>query len=209
VGARTKARKRALDVLYESELRGLDAVAVLGERLAQADPPIPEYAVTLVEGVLANKARIDELLASYAVDWPLARMPAVDRNLLRIGTYELLWCADDVPQAVAISEAVELATSLSTDESPKFVNGVLARVATERAAVGEPSGDVRGEVLAGDGGAGGDEVGGGALEDDPAAVVAGAGAEVEDPVGVRHDGEMVLDHDDRLPTIDEPVEQPE
>jgi N utilization substance protein B len=209
VGARTKARKRALDVLYESELRGLDAVAVLGERLAQADPPIPEYAVTLVEGVLANKARIDELLASYAVDWPLARMPAVDRNLLRIGTYELLWCAGDVPEAVAISEAVELATSLSTDESPKFVNGVLARVATERAPVGEPSGDVRGEVLAGDGGAGGDEVGGRTGEDDPAAVVAGAGAEVEDPVGVRHDGEMVLDYDDRLARVDQPVEQPE
>jgi N utilization substance protein B len=139
VGARTKARKRALDVLYESELRGLDAIAVLGERLAQSDPPVPEYAVTLVEGVLAHRERIDELLASYAVDWPLARMPAVDRNLLRIGTYELLWCGDDVPEAVAISEAVELATSLSTDESPKFVNGVLARVAKERAAGGLPA----------------------------------------------------------------------
>jgi N utilization substance protein B len=138
VGARSKARKRALDVLYESELRGLDAVAVLAERLAQADPPIPEYAVTLVEGVVANRARIDALLASYAVDWPLDRMPAVDRNVLRIGTYELLWCGDDVPEGVAISEAVELATSLSTDESPKFVNGVLARVAKDGAAT-EPT----------------------------------------------------------------------
>jgi len=133
VGARSKARKRALDVLYEAELRGLDTVAVLGERLAQADPPIPEYAVTLVEGVLAHRARIDELLAAYAVDWPLDRMPAVDRNLLRIGAYELLFTTD-VPPAVAISEAVELATSLSTEESPKFVNGVLARVAQDRAA---------------------------------------------------------------------------
>jgi len=129
VGARSKARKRALDVLYESELRGLPSLDVLAERLAQADPPVPEYAVELVEGVVANRERIDALLTSYAVDWPLDRMPAVDRNLLRLGTYELLWT--DVPEGVAISEAVELATSLSTDESPKFVNGVLARVAAE------------------------------------------------------------------------------
>jgi N utilization substance protein B len=135
LGARSKARKRALDVLYESELRGLAALGVLAERLAQADPPIPEYAVTLVEGVVENAERIDTLLAAYAVDWPLDRMPAVDRNVLRLGTYELLWT--DVPEGVAISEAVELVTSLSTDESPKFVNGVLARVAQDRAA-GEP-----------------------------------------------------------------------
>jgi N utilization substance protein B len=134
VGARSKARKRALDVLYESELRGADAIATLAERLAQADPPIPEYAVTLVEGVVENRVRIDELLSAYAVDdWPLERMPAVDRNVLRIGTYELLWCGADVPEGVAISEAVELATALSTEESPKFVNGVLSRVARERA----------------------------------------------------------------------------
>ena len=127
MGARSKARKRALDVLYESELRGLDTITILGERLAQSDPPIPEYAVTLVEGVLEHRARIDELLAAYAVDWPLDRMPAVDRNVLRIGTYELLF-RDDVPAGVVISEAVELATSLSTDESPRFVNGLLARL---------------------------------------------------------------------------------
>ncbi len=132
--ARGKARKRALDVLYEAELRSLPAVGLLAERLAQADPPVPEYAVELVEGVVAHQAEIDALLASYAVDWPLDRMPAVDRNLLRIGTYELLFAGDGVPPGVAISEAVELATSLSTDESPKFVNGVLARVAQDRAA---------------------------------------------------------------------------
>lgn len=137
MGARSKARKRALDVLYESELRGLDPLTVLGERLAQADPPIPEYAVTLVEGVLTNRARIDSVLSAVSVDWPLERMPAVDRNVLRIGTYELLWCGDDVPEGVAISEAVELVTSLSTDESPKFVNGVLARVAKERPTIVE------------------------------------------------------------------------
>jgi transcription antitermination protein NusB len=118
--------------LYESELRGLDAVNVLAERLAQSDPPVPEYAVTLVEGVVAHRERIDEVLSAVSVDWPLERMPAVDRNVLRIGTYELLWCAGEVPEGVAISEAVELVTALSTDESPKFVNGVLARVAKDR-----------------------------------------------------------------------------
>jgi len=119
-------------VLYESELRGLDPLAVLGDRLAQSDPPVPEYAVALVEGVVSHRAAIDSLLSAVSADWPLERMPSVDRNVLRIGTYELLYCADDVPEGVAISEAVELATSLSTDESPKFVNGVLARVARER-----------------------------------------------------------------------------
>ena len=105
---------------------------MLAERLAQADPPIPEYAVTLVEGVVTHRAAIDALLASVSVEWPLDRMPAVDRNVLRIGAYELLYAGDAVPEGVAISEAVELVTSLSTDESPKFVNGVLARVAKER-----------------------------------------------------------------------------
>ena len=119
-------------MLYESELRGLDPLAVLGDRLAQSDPPVPEYAVALVEGVVSHRAAIDSLLSAVSADWPLERMPSVDRNVLRIGTYELLYCADDVPEGVAISEAVELATSLSTDESPKFVNGVLARVARER-----------------------------------------------------------------------------
>ena len=122
-------------MLYESELRGLDPVAVLADRLAQSDPPVPEYAVSLVEGVVAHREAIDALLSSVSPDWPLDRMPSVDRNLLRIGTYELLFCPD-VPEGVAISEAVELATSLSTDESPKFVNGVLARVARERETAG-------------------------------------------------------------------------
>lgn len=125
--ARTKARKRALDVLFESDQRGSDAVATLASRLAQADPPVPGYAVELVEGVMAHRDRIDELIATYAVDWTLDRMPAVDRNVLRLGIYELLWC-DDVPDGVAVSEAVGLARNLSTDESPRFVNGILARL---------------------------------------------------------------------------------
>ena len=132
MGARSKARKRALDVLYEADLRGTDARSTLQERLAQADPPIAAYAVELVEGVLAHRELIDRVLRRVAVDWSLERMPPVDRNVLRIGAYELLWCRPDVPLAVAIDEAVELARSLSTDESPRFVNGVLGRVLRER-----------------------------------------------------------------------------
>ena len=127
MGARSKARKRALDVLYEADLMSGDVTATLATRLAQSDPPVPEYAVELVEGVVAHRARIDELLATYSEGWTLERMPAVDRTILRLGAYELLWC-DGVPDGVAIDEAVELARALSTDESPKFVNGLLSRL---------------------------------------------------------------------------------
>jgi N utilization substance protein B len=127
VGARSKARKRAVDVLYEAGQRDGDVLQTLKDRLAQSDPPVPEYAVELVEGVVANRVRIDELLSTYAEEWTLDRMPPVDLAILRLGTFELLW-RDDVPDAVAVSEAVELAGSLSTDESPAFVNGLLARL---------------------------------------------------------------------------------
>jgi N utilization substance protein B len=129
VGARSKARKRALDVLYEAAQRDLDPLSTLGDRLAQSDPPVPEYAVELVEGVVAHRERIDELLATYAEDWTLDRMPPVDLAILRIGAFEVLWCPD-VPDAVAVSEAVLLASDLSTDESPRFVNGLLGRLVT-------------------------------------------------------------------------------
>lgn len=127
MAARSKARKRAVDVLFESALRGTDPVQTLAQRLAQADPPVPEYAVELVEGVVAHRDRIDELVASHAVGWTLDRMPPVDRAILQVATYELLW-RDDVPDPVVIDEAVELAKNLSTDESPAFVNGLLARL---------------------------------------------------------------------------------
>ena len=129
MGARSKARKRALDVLYEAGQRDLDPLSTLGDRLAQSDPPVPEYAVELVEGVVAHRERIDELLATYAEDWTLDRMPPVDLAILRIGAFEVLWCPD-VPDAVAVSEAVLLASDLSTDESPRFVNGLLGRLVT-------------------------------------------------------------------------------
>ncbi len=127
MGARSKARKRALDVLYEASQRSADPMAVLRERLAQSDPPVPEYATELVEGVVTHQERIDELLSTYAESWTLERMPPVDLAALRIGVYELLWC-DGVPDGVAVSEAVALASSLSTDESAGFVNGLLARL---------------------------------------------------------------------------------
>ena len=127
MGARSKARKRALDVLYEAGQRDGDALATLRERLALSDPPVPEYAATLVEGVVQHRERIDELLATYAEQWTLDRMPPVDLAALRIGAYELLWC-EDVPDAVAVSEAVALVADLSTDESAGFVNGLLARL---------------------------------------------------------------------------------
>ena len=106
MGARSKARKRAVDVLYEAAQRDSSAVDTLRERLAQSDPPVPEYAVQLVEGVVANQVRIDELLSTYAEEWTLDRMPPVDLAILRIGAYELLWC-DDVRDAVAVNEAVQ------------------------------------------------------------------------------------------------------
>ena len=125
MAARSKARKRALDILFEADLRRESPQGVLEARTIQADPPVTEYAIELVQGVQAHRDRIDELLAEHARGWTLDRMPAVDRNILRIGAYELLW-ATGVPEAVAISEAVVLATDLSTDASPGFVNGLLA-----------------------------------------------------------------------------------
>jgi N utilization substance protein B len=126
--ARSKARKRALDILFEAELRGSPVLDLLAERITLGSPPVPGYAQDLVRGVAGRAARIDELISQYAEGWTLDRMPAVDRNVLRIGVYELLW-ADDVPDAVAINEAVLLAQDLSTDASPAFVNGLLARIA--------------------------------------------------------------------------------
>jgi N utilization substance protein B len=132
VAARSKARKRALDVLFEADLRGADAAATLSAWTARNDPPVPDYARFLVEGVIGNRERIDGLLTAYSEDWSVERMPLVDRTLLRLATFEILFCPD-IPDAVAIDEAVELAKSLSTEESPAFVNGVLAKVLSEEA----------------------------------------------------------------------------
>lgn len=130
MSARTKARKRALDVLFEADQRGLDPLDVLAVRRGAGDPPVVPYAVELVEGVQAHAAEIDALIGpALSERWTLARLPAVDRAVLRLGVYELRFRAD-VPAGVAISEAVALAGDLSTDESPGYVNGVLAAIAT-------------------------------------------------------------------------------
>jgi N utilization substance protein B len=130
--ARGKARKRALDILYAAEVRGVPPLEVLAEKplsegSARTAPALNPYVTTLVEGVVAHQRRIDELIGTYSSGWALDRMPAVDRNIVRVGVYELLW-QDEVPGPVVIDEAVGLARELSTDESPAFVNGLLARI---------------------------------------------------------------------------------
>jgi transcription antitermination protein NusB len=129
--ARRKARKRALDVLYEADLRDLPPSQVLVSYLDRIEKPRPDhldYTIGLIEGVAQNLDRIDELIASYAEGWTIDRMPVVDRNLARIAVYELLYVAE-IDDPVAISEAVELAKQMSTDDSPRFLNGILGRIA--------------------------------------------------------------------------------
>ena len=127
MGARSKARRRALDILFESELRGLPTGGTLADREA-VGPPMNEYTAALVHGVAEHADEIDAVISEYAVGWTLDRMPAVDRNLLRIGVYELRY-RPDVPDEVVLSEAVTMARELSTDDSGTFVNGVLAAIA--------------------------------------------------------------------------------
>ena len=134
MSARTKARKRALDVLFASELRSEDAVVALDRAVADGEGPANAYTTTLVRGVAEHRAGIDEVLASYSEGWTLDRMPAVDRNVLRLGVYELLY-VEDVPDAVAVSEAMALVRELSTDDSPAFVNGVLGAVQRNKSSI--------------------------------------------------------------------------
>jgi transcription antitermination protein NusB len=124
VPARSRARKKALDILYAAEMRGEDTIGYLDRAIESGEGPSNPYAALLVRGVAEHRARIDELLTEYSQGWALNRMPAVDRNVLRIGVWELLW-SEDVPGAVAVDEAVALVRDLSTDDSPGFVNGVL------------------------------------------------------------------------------------
>jgi N utilization substance protein B len=119
-----------LDILFESELRGLPLGATLAARRDDAERPLNDYTVRLVQGVAERQSEVDDAIERYATDWSLSRMPAVDRNLLRIGVYELRY-VEEVPTAVALSEAVSLARELSTEESPAFVNGVLASIAAD------------------------------------------------------------------------------
>lgn len=137
MSARSKARKRALDLLFASEVRDRSAVDALDEELAvewaqAGGRPVADYTSRLVRGVTEHRERIDDLLATYSQGWTLDRMPSVDRNVLRLGVFEVLY-VDDVPDAVAVSEAMNLVRDLSTDESPGFVNGLLGNIIRDKA----------------------------------------------------------------------------
>jgi transcription antitermination protein NusB len=127
VSARGKARRRALEILFEAEQRGTTPQDGVTSRRDATEQVINPYTVEIIQGVMAEQVRIDEILASYAQGWTLDRMPAVDRSILRIGAWELLF-NDDVPDRVAVAEAVTMAKELSTDDSPDFVNGLLGRI---------------------------------------------------------------------------------
>ncbi len=126
---RRAARRLALDVLYQADLAGADPVAVLVER-QEVGNEVPAFTRRLVEGVAAHQPELDGLIGRYAEGWTVPRMPAVDRTILRIACFELLYLPE-VPVGVAIDEAVEAAKQLSTEASGRFVNGVLGRVARE------------------------------------------------------------------------------
>lgn len=132
MAARSKARKRAFQIIFEADQRGATVTEVLADWLRHAktdsrQPPVSDYAMDLVEGYAQNAARIDELISTYSVGWTLDRMPVVDRCILRLAAYELLW-SEDVPEAVVMDEAVQIAKEFSTDESPSFINGLLGRL---------------------------------------------------------------------------------
>ncbi len=133
MSARSKARKQALDLLYESDIRGNDALQILESRDVQDEGPdarpIREFTRELIMGTVENRRKIDELIMTYAQGWDMDRLPAVDRNILRLGIFEILW-STNVPVSVAIDEALNLARELSSDESSKYIHGVLGRIAS-------------------------------------------------------------------------------
>lgn len=133
MSARSKARKQALDLLYETDIRGTNLIETLIARDVPAEGPdarpIREYTRELVNGVSDNRRKIDELITTYAQGWDMDRLPAVDRNILRLGIYEILW-SSTVPTSVAIDEALDLAKELSSDDSSKYIHGVLGRIAS-------------------------------------------------------------------------------
>ena len=133
MSARSKARKQALDLLYEADIRGSSALELLQSRdVIEEGPdarPIRDFTKDLITGISTNSRKIDELITTYAQGWDMDRLPAVDRNILRLGIYEILW-STDVPMSVAIDEALILAKELSSDDSSKYIHGVLGRIAS-------------------------------------------------------------------------------
>jgi N utilization substance protein B len=131
MGARSKARKRALDIVFEADAKGVPILMVLGEhqrrRVSEGESDLNTYSVELAEGVAANMESIDRLISEHSTGWSLERMPTVDRAILRVATFELVF-GDSVPDPVVVSQAIELAKDLSTDDSGAFVHGVLGAI---------------------------------------------------------------------------------
>ena len=132
MSARSKARKAALDLLYEADIRGISVGVILSQRLETLEYLIRDYTRELLTGVVENRSRIDELIVTYSQGWDFDRMPVLDRNILRLSLFELLW-GRDIPEAVAIDEALELAKTLSTEESSSYIHGVLATISKIKA----------------------------------------------------------------------------
>lgn len=131
MSARSKGRKRALDILYESDIKGVNPLWLVKERTTTTDE-IATFASELVEGYGAQAAEIDALIDSHAKNWDLDRLASVDRNILRIAVFEIMHSESrSVPTSVAIDEALELASTLSTDDSPKYIHGILSAIAKE------------------------------------------------------------------------------
>lgn len=133
MSARSKARKQTLDLLYESDIRGSDLLELLASRdVVEEGPdarPIRDYTKSLVEGIATHKRKIDELISTYAQGWDMDRLPTVDRNILRLGIYEILWVVD-LEDGIVIDEALTLAKDLSTEDSAGYIHGVLGRIAS-------------------------------------------------------------------------------
>jgi N utilization substance protein B len=127
VSTRSKARKAALDLLYEGDIRKSSPEILLNQRVNDLDFLIRDFTKELLSGVELNRRKIDELITTYSQGWDMDRMPVIDRNILRLAIYELLWSLE-VPEAVAIDEAIEMAQTLSTDESSRYINGVLSKI---------------------------------------------------------------------------------
>ena len=138
MSARSKARKQTLDLLYEADIRGTAAIDILASRSdddSDGDArPIREFTRELIAGISAQKRKIDELISTYAQGWDMDRLPTVDRNILRLAIYELIW-TPDLPEGVVINEALELAKQLSTDESASYIHGVLGKISVIRESI--------------------------------------------------------------------------
>ena len=131
MSARSKARKQTLDLLYEADIRGASAAELLTTRdIVEEGPdsrPIRDFTRELISGITANKRKIDELITTYAQGWDMDRLPAVDRNILRLGIYEIVW-TPELAEGIAIDEALNLAKELSTEESAGYIHGVLGKI---------------------------------------------------------------------------------